>query len=406
MRTPRRLAAVLAVFLGLYVAVGSLSHAFPDFLDHAKAAARIADGQVLYRDHVEHINVYHYPPVYLYSLGGVYALVGSDLLVAKTFLALCTVLVGWTLFQLADRLGGPRLAWLATGLYLVNPVTFVGVYGGYFDAFVMLFVLLSFFLVLAGRPWLAGAAMALGFMSKPFPAIFGPLVAAYYLRGWPGDGAMGDLGALLDHQGFRDLLRFGVAGLAVVLAVSAPFLWLAPEAYVRYAFVYNFTRGAQSLGLYFYFLTPLVGTPATTILPAGFVLWVGAVLWRSDLPDGRLLVDGAAVLLLGFLLLNRINYPHYLVYLVPLFSFVVARHYEAGTEIRGTPAWAWLLGAYAVAVAGAGVWSYPWMTGAAGFKSDPLFWVGAATYFLAAFALLGLLGVVLDEEQGVMVPER
>lgn len=413
MRPPKRLLAVLGVFFGVYLAVGSLSHAFPDFLDQTHAAADIAAGQVLYRDHVEHINVYHYPPVYLYALGGLYAVldavgllggVGAERLVAKAVVAAATVLVGWTLFAVTDRLSGRRRAWLATGLYLLNPVTFVGVYGGYFDAVVMLFVMLSILLVLADRPWLAGAAMALGFMSKPFPAIFGPLVAAYYLRDWPAAG-WGDIPSQLNHDGVRDVLRFGLAGAVVVLAVSAPFLYLVPEAYLRYAFLYNFTRTAESLGLYYYVLRPLVGTPATTLLPAGFVLWVSGTLWRSELPPGRFLLDGAGVVLLGFLLLNRINYPHYLVYLVPLFSVVVARHYADDTSLRGVRAWPLLVGTFAVAVVGAAIWSYPWRLGVTGFRSHPLFWVGAAVYFLGGFALLGLLGALLDDaDPWLLVP--
>jgi hypothetical protein len=395
--------------------VGSLNHAFPDFLDHVHAAGDIAAGGVLYRDHVEHINVYHYPPVYLYALGGTFAALdavgllgsaGAQRLAAKTVVALSTVAAAWVLFHLAAALADRRRAWLATVAFLANPVTLVGVYGGYFDAFVVVFVLLSLLLVVRDRPSLAGAAMALGFMSKPFPAVFGPVVAAYYLQGWPPGDADG-VAARLDHDGVRDVLRFGVGGLAVLFAVSAPFLWLAPEAYLRYAFVYSFTRPAASLGLYFYFLPWATGTPLTTLLPAGYVLWVGAALWRSDLPGDRVLVDGSGVLLLGFLLLNRINYPHYLVYLAPLFSFVLARHYEGGTRLRGVLAWRPLSVAFGAVLASAAVWAYPWRLAVAGFKSHPLFWVGATAYFLSAFALLGLLAALLDErEPWLLVPGR
>lgn len=381
--TSRRLLAVLVAFFGLYLLVGSVTHDFPDFVVQSKAAARIAAGELLYRDHVRYINVYHYPPVYLYALGGVYALVGVDYLAAKALLAACTVVSGALLFVVVETLLDERGAWLATLFYLANPVTVVGVYGGYFEAFVLVFVLGSLALVLADRPLLAGAVLALGVMSKPFPVLFAPLVAIVYLRSRP-----------------RGVVAFGAGFGAAVGAVSLPFLLAAPRAYVYYAFLYSFGRPASSLSLYYYFLPWLLDTPATLLLPGGIVVLVTAALARSRLALGDLLLGGGAVVLLGFLTLNRINYPHYLAFLVPLLGFVVAARYRDGATLAGVATWKLVAAPFGAMLVGAAVWAYPWLEGVVAFRSHPLFWVGATTYYLASAALLVVLGASL-RAQGV-----
>lgn len=386
-RRRRLLATLTAAFVAL-VAVGSLNYGFPDFLDHTTAAARIADGELLYRDHVEHINVYHYPPVYLYSLGAVYAVVGADPLAAKALLALSTVVTGWLAFSLAERWRGRRTAWVCLGAFLLNPLTAVGAYGGYFDPFVTCFLLASVVLLTEERSSLAGITLALGAMSKPFPVAVLALFVGHCLR--------------TDGLSTRRFL-LGVGG--VVLAVSAPFLAAAPAAYLKYAAGYNFARQAASMSLYYYAVPAVADSWLVSLLPALVVAGATVMLLRAPLSPLDRLVDGSALILFGFVATNRINYPHYLLYLTPLLAVMIARHHRAGTSLRGVAVWQWLVGWFGVVVAGASLWAHPWLVGTSGFRASPLFALGAAVYYLGAAGLLwtmvaGLRAATSDEWAG------
>lgn len=387
-------AAVLVVLFGLYLALGNLNQLavlpfdlphFSAFPPKHAAAARIARGELLYRDHVRYgANVYHYPPVFLYAVGAVYRLVGVRVVAGKAVLALATVLCGAVLFVLADDVFDRRTARVATGLFLANPVTLVAAYASYFDPFVVFFALASLAALVRGRPGASGGLLALGVLSKPFPAVLLPLAAAYCVET---DDA--------------SLPRFLLGFLVVGAAVSAPFLLLAPEAYVHYAFAFNFERPTASLSLYYYFFPRLESTLAPVVLPAGFVTAFTAFAYgtyRSHIAPATILVGGAAGLFLGFLLLNRINYPHYLLYVVPFFSVVLADAYCSGRTVRGRVLWRDLAGAFGAVLLGAAVWSYPWLQGVErlgvghfDFKASPYFWLGSGIYFFAGFVLLGVL---------------
>lgn len=387
------IAVVLVGFFGLYLALGSLNQ-FPvsplglsqlsAFPPKHEAAARIARGQLLYRDHVRYgTSVYHYPPVFLYTIGAVYHLVGVRVVAGKAVLALATVLCAAVLFVLVDDVFDRQTARVATGLFLVNPVTLVAAYVSYFDPFVVFFALASLAVLVRGHPGAGGGLLALGVLSKPFPAVLLPLAAAYCVE-----------------TEDASLPRLLAGFLVVVAAVSAPFLVLAPEAYVHYAFGFNFERPTASLSLYYYFFPWLESTLAPVVLPAGFVTAFAYGTYRSKIAPATALVGGAAGLFLGFLLLNRINYPHYLLYVVPFFSVVLADAYRSEATVRGRVLWRYLAGTFGAVLLGAAVWSYPWLRGVErlgvahfDFKASPYFWLGSGIYFLAGFVLLGALVV-------------
>lgn len=359
----RRAAALLALLFALSLAAGAAGSGFPDFQDQHAAGKRIAEGEVLYRDHVSHLQVYHYPPVYLHVLGGVYALLGPDPLLGKAVLALSGVAAAGMLYLAARRLYGERAALLGLALFAVNPLTLAATYVGYFDLFVMALALASLLLVLRGRPGSGGAALGLGFMSKPFPVLLLPLFALY-LRG-------------------RDAARFVAGSLSAAAVVSLPFLALAPERYLRYAFLYNFERAGTSMSLYTYFLPSLDGA-LPLVLTAGFV--AAALVAARRVETERELFAAVPLLFLGFVALNRVNYPHYLLYVTPVASALLG-HALLTRRRHGLR----LLLALSVTLVGAGVWAYPWIRGAPSLTADPLFRVGAAIYFLGAAALLAAL---------------
>lgn len=113
---------------------------------------------------------------------------------------------------------------------------------------------------------------------------------------------------------------------------------------------------------------------------------------------------GPALLFLGFLLLNRINYPHYLIYVVPFFSIALADAYCSQLRVRGYLLWRPLVAAFALVLIGAAVWSVPWLWGVErvglaeySFKSSPYFWIGSAIYFPSVVALsIGLYAGLVE----------
>lgn len=380
--------AVLVGFFLLYLGLASLSRmtALPLGLDalspfvvvHA-AAERIAHGQLLYRDHVRYgVSVYHYPPVFLYTLGTVYRLFGVRFLLGKAVLVLSTVLSAAVIYGIVTDRYDRHRARLAAGVFLVNPVTLVAVYAGYFDLFVVFLTLLSIYVLRRGHPGSAGGLLALAVLSKPFPAILLPVATVFCVD-------TDDL----------SLPRFLGAFLGVGLLVSAPFLLLVPAKYVHYAFLFNFERPTASLSLYYYVLPWIRSTVVPVAAPAAFVVayTYGASGPRIDTTTG--LVAGPALLFLGFLLLNRINYPHYLIYVVPFFSIALADAYCSQLRVRGSLLWRPLVAAFALVLVGAAVWSVPWLWGVErvglaeyAFKSSPYFWIGSGVYFSSAAALL------------------
>ncbi len=368
------LVALVVVFFVFYVFVGSLSFGFPDFQDHSKAAERIARGELLYRDHISYLGVYHYPPVFLYSLALVYYLVGVNLLAAKVFLAVFNLLSGILLYLLVrDYLG--ENVFFVVFLFFVNPLTVSAVYVGYFDNFVVFFMLFSVYFLLQGRPFLAGFLLAVSFMSKLFPVLVLFVLAPFYLR--------------LGRAGF--FLRFLLAFLLGVFVISVPFLVLTPREFIYYAFFYNFERSVDSLSLYFYFLPGLVSL--SVVFQAVFLGWLSWRVYGSD-PAGSgfsFLARWFLFLFLGFFVLNRINYPHYLIYVVPFFSFVLVEEYGLKKQFLGFFAWKQLALAFSLVLLGSWVWAYQWSQGVSDFRSSGYFWLGAVVYFLGCFYFLVVL---------------
>ncbi len=365
---------ILSIFLVLYLVAGSLRFDFPDFQDHSKAAERIARGEVLYRDHISYLNVYHYPPVYLYTLGAVYYVTGVNFMVAKGLLALLNVMAAALIYLIAKGAFEEKYASFCLLLFLVNPLTFSAVFVGYFDNFVVFFILLSFYLVLKNRPAPAGVALAAAFMSKPFPILVLFVFLPFYTEK-------------------KFLKRFFIPFLLTVGSISAPFLLLAPEQFVRYAFLYNFERVPDSLSFYYYFLPGFDNHFIPLAIQAVFIALVSLSIRSSKIFDstkrnGSFLMICALLVFFGFLIANRVNYPHYLIYTVPFFSLIFVDEYISGARIAGIRTWQHLLLAFSIILLGSFVWSSPWSHGIADFKSSIYSWAGATVYFLGGFYFL------------------
>ncbi len=363
---------LLAIFFALYLFAGSLRFDFPDFQDHSKAAERIAFGGMLYRDHISYLNVYHYPPLFLYTLGGIYYLTGVNFMVAKGLLALFNVLAAALVYLIARNVLKERYALSCLFLFLINPLTFSTVYIGYFDNFVVFLMLLSIYFFLKNKPEPAGAALAAAFMSKPFPVLLFFVFIPYYLER-------------------KFIQKFFLYFLLVAGLISAPFLLLARQDFIHYAFLYNFERVPDSLSFYFYFLPQLDTRFLPFVFQAVFVGWLSLSIFKSGKKNVSFLLQSILFILSGFFVINRINYPHYLIYIVPFFSFVVIDEYISKTRFIGILKWKHMVLAFGIIIFGCMLWSYPWTRGISDFKSSVYFWAGSAVYYLGSFYFLAIL---------------
>ncbi|MCX9014207.1 MAG: glycosyltransferase family 39 protein [Candidatus Methanoperedens sp.] len=363
---------ILVIFFVLYLIAGNIRYDFPDFQDHSKAAERIAGGSLLYRDHISYFGTYHYPPVFLYTLGGFYYLFGVYPFIAKGLLAFFNILAALLLYMIANRFYGKKYAVLSSVLFLVNPFTFSAVYVGYIDNFVIFFMLLSIYFLLKDMPLSGGIALATGFMSKPFPVLLFAVLIPYYLG---------------QHR-FRFLIRYIAAFMVTVIIISVPFLILTPGEFLKYAFFYNFERTSASLSLYYYYL-PMLGT---SFLPvAAQVIFIGRLsywIYSSQKESISILMRYIPLLFLGFFILNRINYPHYLLYIIPFISLILVEEYRCKSRFLNFQVWKHLLLSFFIVSAGCVLWSYPWSMGLHDFKSSIYFWAGSIIYYIGSLYLL------------------
>lgn len=363
------MAVLLFIFLVLYLFAGSLNYSLPDFQNFAKAAERISQGKLLYRNHIRYLNIYHYPPVFLYGLGGVFWLFSSSFFTAKAFLAVFNVLSGMIIYLLARESLNEKYSLICLLVFLLNPFTFTAVYAGYFDNFVVFFILLSIYLLSRSRPVWGGTALSAGFMSKLFPVILLPVFIANYLKNR------------------ASLARLLLSFTATTILIASPFLFLAFSDFLHYAFLYNFERTSASMSIYYYFLPGLGDTIIPLILQLALLGWISHRI-RLE-PRSHIILY--FILFLGFMTFNRINYPHYILYVIPFFSYILAEELQARIRVFGALAWKHLLIPFVIMHAGIIIWTYPWYQGVLEFKSSPLFWIGASVYYLGAFYLLAVL---------------
>jgi hypothetical protein len=169
-----------------------------------QAAARIADGQVPYRDFW-----WFYPPGQPALLGGLWALFGPSLLEWKIVRALACGTVALLAWRLARRGGAP--GWAAGGAWLVATLALAYPSGPH--PFPVTLALCLGALLCLERPALAGALTGV--------AAFWRLEFAAYL-------ALGILIAYAVRGGARrDAARYAGAATAVAAVLFAPFVVLA-----------------------------------------------------------------------------------------------------------------------------------------------------------------------------------
>ncbi|HEY3107885.1 MAG TPA: hypothetical protein VGL23_03985 [Chloroflexota bacterium] len=204
----------LALVLGLRLLAilflkpgGSLLDSIGDVGFYRELGELTLGGRLPYRDFwVE------YPPLFPFVLAGLYRLAihlpgwpstsAPFQALLSLFLLACDAANALLVRRIAGRVYGPEVGDRATLLYALQPFLFLcGL--AWFDPFPVTFMLLALDAALAGRGWLAGAALALGGLAKIIPLAVGPAV----------------VGALATP---RRLLAAAMAGAAATALVALP----------------------------------------------------------------------------------------------------------------------------------------------------------------------------------------
>lgn len=211
-----------------------------------------------------------------------------------------------------------------------------------YDLFPALLTALALLAVLERRPAPAGVALGLGVAAKLYPAMLGPILLAYYLAGKDGRAAL-------------RLIAGGSAGLG---AVFVPFALQRPE--ILFSFLsYHMLRGIQaetlpagilmlghvlgltSLRIEFNFgalhlITPLADAILTWLPLVPVVLAIVLLAscygrFREEqrargLPEVDSLIAYCFIVLLAFILTNKVFSPQYLVWLLPVAPLLRRRY--------------------------------------------------------------------------------
>jgi len=285
-----------------------------------------------------------YPPLYhglLAIVGHLYQLCFSPAFqvpstalnaLVKLVPVLGDLLIGSLIWQVVRRIAGLRAAWIAAGIFLLNPaIIYCSSYWGMFgDPPYALGVLAAVAAIWAGQVPGAWVAFAIAVMIKPQAAVFGPLLAWTTLRGtsprqWLGAAvAFGlTLGAIL--------LPFIVAGtLGEMVQSLSKTVGFFP---VRSANAHNvwflLSRGQSWVSD----ATPVLGPLSARTLGLGaFALAYAYALWLlGGPPFGERLFSIAAYIGMGFFMLTTEMHENYI---YPTVMFLALASWESSFRRR------------------------------------------------------------------------
>lgn len=172
---------------------------------------------------------------------------------------------------------------------------------------------LGLFAAESGALATAGVLLGLGASAKLYPALFVPVIAA-------GRWARGDR---------RGAATVSGAAILTIVACNAP-LAFAPDAFS--SFFHFHGRRAPTWGTLWFYATrtphlepwvsradlPAIGTVITVVVTASVLAWCTVACLRRRLDP----IPACAVVLIGFLLANKVYSPQYDLWLLPFFALL------------------------------------------------------------------------------------
>lgn len=295
-------------------------------------AAKVLHGSLPYRDFP-----LEYPPFALifFILPGKFAATWQNFAVYYQIEVVVFDIIGLYLMYLIARRTARApwklLAVYTAGILVIGPIT-----GQQYDIFPAVLTLLAIYFFWRDRTALAWVFLALGTMTKIYPAVIAPIFLVYYLR----------------NREYRKISRGIISFAAVSLLILLPFLITGP-ANLLSLYNYHAERGVQMESTYASFLEladklglaqastqfafgswNLTGGAATFLADAStplLVLLLLAVYWliyrRADTHRIDIADIGAFSLLaiVITLITSKVLSPQYLIWLIPLLPLLTGK---------------------------------------------------------------------------------
>ncbi len=351
-----------------------------DFILQLEAAKEIARGKLLYRD-IGQIIVNNselprpqYPPLYLYTLGFLIALIGVETFtwqLAKLFLIAFNLIVGLLVYYIILSYIRPHpkaqtIAIIALNWFLLNPSTLGIILGGFHENFMLFFVLLGFILFKHTQYIQSGLCFGLSLLIKPIAGVYMlPLLV------WG-----------IHSKDLKSIMIWIAAGLTF-LCGSLPFLLLAPEAYLSDVFLIHTNRPDPSMSFYTYLFSEI----STTLIPffiqlAVFGVYILLFIKKKPPTNTKQVIEATLPFITIFMALNRILHPHYIPFFFPFFTFslflLITERYSPQTSRMIDISILGLFVSLFLVYLGSGWWSILWFyEGYETYMVNPLFFLSS-----------------------------
>ncbi len=360
-----------------------------DFILQLEAAREIARGKLLYRDigliivNNSELPRPQYPPLYLYTLGFLIALIGVETFtwqMAKLLLITFNLIVGLLVYYIILNYVRPHpkaqmISLIALNWFLLNPSTLGIILGGFHENFMLFFVLLGFILFKKTHYSQSGLCFGLALLVKPVAGVYMlPLLV------WG-----------IHTRDLRPIMIWIAAGLTF-LCGSLPFLLLAPEAYLSDVFLIHTHRPDPSMSFYTYLFTEI----STTLIPfliqlAIFGVYILLFVIKMPPTNTKQVIEAALPFMTIFMAFNRILHPHYIPFFFPFFTFslffLITEHYSSKTSRMIDMSILGLLVSLFLVYLGSGWWSILWFyEGYETYMVNPLFFLSSIVCVIGLIA--------------------
>lgn len=326
--------AHLFIFIVLFHTVYKMQYSATGL--YFEFASRVLDGTLPYRDFA-----LEYPPFSLlfFILPRLFASTWTTFSIYYQAEVIIFDLIGlFIIYSIARRSG--QAPWPLLSIYTFGVIAMGPIIGQQYDIFPAVMSLLAIYLFWLGKHKTSWALLALGTLTKIFPAVIAPVFLIYYLR---------NRQFSLIWQG---ILTFG----AVSLAVFLPFLIISPTSLLT-LYDYHALRGIQLESIYssvllvanklgFLSVTPafsygawnLTGPDADILAKLStYALGILLILsyWFIYRQTGKgkpgiMHIGSASMLVVAVILFaSKVLSPQYIIWLIPLLPLVAGRWYSS-----------------------------------------------------------------------------
>ncbi|MHA2226142.1 MAG: hypothetical protein ACXAC8_13105 [Candidatus Hodarchaeales archaeon] len=361
-----------------------------DFVLQFESAKQIAQGKLLYRDigsviiNGTQLPRPQYPPLYLYTLGFLIAIIGVDNFtwqMVKIFLITVNLIVGILIYNIVlnSFQSHPKRQFLALGAlnwFLLNPATLGIILGGYHENFMLFFVLLGLILFGNRHYFWSGVFFGMSLLVKPIAGIYLiPLLI------WS-----------IHNHSIKSMLIWFTAVFTFLLG-SVPFLFLAPEEYISDVFLIHTQRLDPSMSLYTYFFTALSSTLVPFLIQL-IILGTCLIFLLRKIHVENFIEALETILpfVTIFLATNRILYPHYIQFCFPFFTItlfiLIAEYYNPIRRKNIKFSIYSMIFSLLVVYFGSFIWSLLWLNEwYQTYQTNPLFLISALICVFGLFIM-------------------